>query len=124
MTNIEAKILELEGKVTLPDLHNEVVIEDGDQRVKYVAETKNLWACGLDIRGLAILSRPDINKSKWRSDELVWKVYSERIILTENTGSHYFLSNGKSATGESCSSDYRGALKGEAANQGIKLSSE
>lgn len=62
MTNIEAKILELEGKVTLPDLHNEVVIEDGDQRVKYVADAFGIQLGGDSVHGCYTLKRYDQKK--------------------------------------------------------------
>ncbi len=100
---IEAKILELEGKVSLPDLHNEVVIEDGDQRVKYVADAFGIELSGAYVFGYFTLKRYDLEHLidikiervsflKYREvkvpnirDKLIWIVnssnYSSKMIV-------------------------------------------
>ncbi len=56
---IEAKILELEGKAELPNLKNEVVIQDGDKTIRYEAHAFKLKAKPSGVSGFCHLSRYD-----------------------------------------------------------------
>lgn len=134
---MEAQIEDLEKKFQLnhiKDIHNEVVVPTDEEIAVYVGETIGLHFDGMDIRGIARLSRYERtegtrNKRKlirwfppkfqtqkvpFVDDKIVWRIDSENH--------DFFLSDGELKTEYHCSAHYRADLRGVAVNQGLGLS--
>lgn len=134
---IEAKIEDLEGKVDVNklwqqiDLKNEMVVRDGDKVSIYVGEARYLWICaGTDVVGRAVLTRYDrelrIKQKKkvesWlpliikkeevtvAKDKKIWSVDSSQY----NTA--HFVCDGETVF------QYRELLKSRSKWEGVKLS--
>jgi hypothetical protein len=119
-------------------LRNEVVISTDEETAVYVGEAIGLHFDGMDIRGKARLSRYDRTKGTKNKRKLVqWlppKFQTEEVPFVNDTrlwkidsgeyNHEYFLSYGELQTGYDCTAHYRAALKGAAANIGLKLSHE
>lgn len=130
-------VLTLESKVDFSkNISNEVVLEAEGQKVKYLGYADGLYFEGRSIRGNARLRRYDLKEKvkkvkkriSWfpprtKIEEKCSKVWICRWEIESDNKFKYFLSDGKTKTDEG-SYTYRGALKGDAANQGIKISHE
>jgi hypothetical protein len=138
-TITEAKIEDLEGKIDVNklwqeiDLKNEVVVRDGDKFSVYVGEARYLWiSLGTNVVGRAVLTRYDRElrmkqKKKVESwlpliikkeevtvakDKKIWSVDSSQY----NTA--HFVYDGKTVF------QYRDLLKSRSRWEGVKLSDQ
>lgn len=117
-------------------MKNEFVVQEDGKTVKYVGEATDLNFDGLDITGRAVLTRFDkvveveIRKRRVRrfppktevTDVAVEK--EKKVWSVETDFYEYFVNSGELHGGTNCDADYRSALKGAAANEGLAISDQ